>query len=434
MRVAALYDIHGNLPALEAVLAELERESASTQIVVGGDVLWGPQPVRVRGAPPRGRERVRLRGTASVTSCTPTVTPTTGAVSSSTSEGCAPSRCVAADDRARDRRSRAGCCSATRRRVDDEIDLTPLTPDAAVAEAFAGVDAAVVVCGHTHAQFDRARARSASRLVNAGSVGLPYEGSPGAFWALSRRPDVELRRTTYDVERALARLAKPGFPTFEEIVRRLARGRGDGERGDERVLREPAWRVASSPRHAVAGSERGGERIGPIVERLAEEHSDAEIALHFGSDVELLISVMLSAQTTDVNVNRVTEKLFVKYRQPEDYLAVPPEELEQDIYQTGFFRQKAKSIRGAMRMLLDEFDGVVPRTARRAPAAPRSRTQDGERRRGGARRGAGDRRRHPRAPDLPAARADPGGAIRSRSSATSSRSSRAPTGTGSRIC
>ena len=65
------------------------------------------------------------------------------------------------------------------------------------------------------------------------------------------------------------------------------------------------------------------QRIGPIIERLAEAHADAEIALHFGSDVELLISVMLSAQTTDVNVNRVTEKLFVKYRTPEDYLAVP---------------------------------------------------------------------------------------------------------------
>ena len=104
------------------------------------------------------------------------------------------------------------------------------------------------------------------------------------------------------------------------------------------------------------------ERIGPIVERLAEEHADAEIALHFGSDVELLISVMLSAQTTDVNVNRVTEKLFVKYRRPEDYLAVPQEELEQDVFQTGFYRQKAKSIRGAMRVLLEEFDGEVPRT------------------------------------------------------------------------
>jgi endonuclease-3 len=102
------------------------------------------------------------------------------------------------------------------------------------------------------------------------------------------------------------------------------------------------------------------ERIGPIVQRLAVEHADAEIALNFASDIELLISVMLSAQTTDVNVNRVTEKLFVKYRHPEDYLAVPLEELEQDVFQTGFYRQKARSIRGAMRVLLEEFDGKVP--------------------------------------------------------------------------
>ena len=104
------------------------------------------------------------------------------------------------------------------------------------------------------------------------------------------------------------------------------------------------------------------ERIGPIVELLAQEHADAEIALSFHNDVELLISVMLSAQTTDVNVNRVTARLFQKYHRPEDYLAVPQEELEQDVFQTGFYRQKAKSIRGAMRMLLEEFDGEVPRT------------------------------------------------------------------------
>jgi endonuclease-3 len=107
------------------------------------------------------------------------------------------------------------------------------------------------------------------------------------------------------------------------------------------------------------GSRR--ERVDPIISRLAAEHADAEIALRFGSDVELLVSVMLSAQTTDVNVNRVTARLFKKYRKPEDYLAVPVEELEQDVYQTGFYRQKAKSIRGAMRVLLEEFDGVVPR-------------------------------------------------------------------------
>jgi endonuclease-3 len=103
-------------------------------------------------------------------------------------------------------------------------------------------------------------------------------------------------------------------------------------------------------------------RIVPIIERLRAEHPNATIALRFGSPVELLVSVMLSAQTTDVNVNRVTERLFVKYRRPEDYLAVPQEELERDIFATGFFRQKAKAIRGTMRMLLDDFGGEVPRT------------------------------------------------------------------------
>jgi endonuclease III len=102
-------------------------------------------------------------------------------------------------------------------------------------------------------------------------------------------------------------------------------------------------------------------RILPIIERLMREHADAAIALRFRSDIELLVSVMLSAQTTDVNVNRVTERLFEKYRTPEDYLAVPVEELEHDIFATGFYRQKAKAIRGTMAMLLDDYGGQVPR-------------------------------------------------------------------------
>ncbi len=107
---------------------------------------------------------------------------------------------------------------------------------------------------------------------------------------------------------------------------------------------------------------RRRDRIRPIIARLAAEHADARIALRFRSDLELLFSVMLSAQTTDVNVNRVTQHLFEKYGRLEDYLAVPQEELERDIYATGFFRQKAKSLRGTARVLLEEFDGQVPRT------------------------------------------------------------------------
>jgi endonuclease-3 len=103
-------------------------------------------------------------------------------------------------------------------------------------------------------------------------------------------------------------------------------------------------------------------RIVPIIERLADEYPEATIALRFRSELELLVSVMLSAQTTDVNVNRVTERLFEKYRRPEDYLAVPPEELQRDIFATGFFRQKARALRGTMAMLLAEHDGRVPRT------------------------------------------------------------------------
>jgi endonuclease-3 len=98
-----------------------------------------------------------------------------------------------------------------------------------------------------------------------------------------------------------------------------------------------------------------------VIERLRTEHPDARIALRSGNPVQLLVAVMLSAQTTDVNVNKVTSALFAKYRSPEDYLAVPPEELERDIYATGFFRQKARSLRGTMRMLIDDFGGEVPR-------------------------------------------------------------------------
>ena len=101
-------------------------------------------------------------------------------------------------------------------------------------------------------------------------------------------------------------------------------------------------------------------RIRPVIERLALEHPDAVIALRFRDELELLVSVMLSAQTTDVTVNRVTESLFRKYLRPEDYLAVPLEELERDIRPTGTYRQKAKNLRGAMRLLLEEFDGRVP--------------------------------------------------------------------------
>jgi len=115
--------------------------------------------------------------------------------------------------------------------------------------------------------------------------------------------------------------------------------------------------IAEARRKKVAPKK---ERIRPIIDRLAIEHADATIALTFSNPLELLISVMLSAQTTDVNVNRVTEKLFTKYKRPEDYLAVPVAELERDIFATGFYRQKTKSLRGAMQRIIAVHGGEVP--------------------------------------------------------------------------
>lgn len=97
-----------------------------------------------------------------------------------------------------------------------------------------------------------------------------------------------------------------------------------------------------------------------VYERLAALYPDAECELNFTSPLELLIATILSAQCTDVRVNLVTEKLFQKYRKPEDYLAVAPEELEEDIHSTGFFRNKAKNIRGACQRLLEVYGGEVP--------------------------------------------------------------------------
>jgi endonuclease III len=116
-------------------------------------------------------------------------------------------------------------------------------------------------------------------------------------------------------------------------------------------------RYVSEARKRVAPKR---ERIRPVIERLGAAHPDAVIALRFRSDLELLVSVMLSAQTTDVTVNRVTDRLFLKYRTPEDYLAVPLEELEADLRPTGTYRQKAKNVRGAMRVLIEEFYGEMP--------------------------------------------------------------------------
>ncbi|HEU4752037.1 MAG TPA: endonuclease III [Armatimonadota bacterium] len=99
-----------------------------------------------------------------------------------------------------------------------------------------------------------------------------------------------------------------------------------------------------------------------LLERLYALYPDPQCELDFRSPFELLVATILSAQCTDVRVNMVTRTLFEKYRRPEDYLAVPAEELEEDIRTTGFFRNKAKNIRGACRRLLEAYGGEVPRT------------------------------------------------------------------------
>jgi putative phosphoesterase len=190
VRVAALYDIHGNLPALDAVLAEVDADV----IVVGGDTVAGPSPSETL-------ERLRsldadvrfIRGNAD------------REVYEEDRQGRAPHEIM---EFARARLSpeqldflrslpltltidRVLFCHATPR--NDEEIFTRISPDGRWAEALGGVDADVVVCGHTHVQFDRRIGDI--RLVNAGSVGMPYADEPGAYWAVLDGVDVEFRHT-----------------------------------------------------------------------------------------------------------------------------------------------------------------------------------------------------------------------------------------------
>lgn len=104
------------------------------------------------------------------------------------------------------------------------------------------------------------------------------------------------------------------------------------------------------------------ERLARIIAELRNHYPEPRIALDYTSPFELLIATMLSAQCTDERVNQVTKRLFVKYRSPEDYIAVPQEELEQDIFSTGFYKAKAKNIQACCTKLLAEFGGEVPQT------------------------------------------------------------------------
>ena len=220
MRVAALYDVHGNLPALESVLAEVAAERVGT-IVCGGDVVGGPFPAEVldRLARVPGVRFVRGNADREVLDGT---------------DGYGVDREVERERIGRERLAlvrswpltteldveglgRVLFCHAVPS-SDDPI-FTRITPDEDVIELVGRTDANVLVVGHTHVQFDRVLP-TGLRVVNAGSVGMPYEGRRGAFWALLG-PEVELRRTEYDVEAAAALVRESGAQGADEHARRL---------------------------------------------------------------------------------------------------------------------------------------------------------------------------------------------------------------------
>jgi len=125
----------------------------------------------------------------------------------------------------------------------------------------------------------------------------------------------------------------------------------------------PARRSPAGKPKPLTRDSPAEDRAPEIVRRLTEAYPDAHVALKFSNPLEMLVATILSAQATDVGVNKVTQGpdgLFAKYRTPQDYLAVPESELAADIRPTGFFNNKTKSIRGAARMLVEELGGRIP--------------------------------------------------------------------------
>ena len=205
MRVAALYDIHGNLPALEAVLADVEREEVDA-IVFGGDIPPGPFP-KETVALARSVDAIWIRGNGDRPY---TETPDAAWIWEQLAEEeitwleSLPEQVVVGD---------ALFVHATPR-SDEEI-VTPATTDERLAEILDGVEQALVVGGHTHMQQDRLVGRR--RFVNAGSIGMPYEEQPGAYWAIVG-DEVELRRTEYDLAAAAEAIRASGWPMAEEFA------------------------------------------------------------------------------------------------------------------------------------------------------------------------------------------------------------------------
>ena len=211
MRVAALYDAHGNLPALEAVLAAVEREGVD-EIVFGGDIASGPPFPRETVELVRARPNARfVRGNADRLH-SPAFRSDAGRAWVERQLGEEQVAWLAelpfstvVDDTL--------YVHATPR--DDESVITELTDDDRVADLLAGVEQRRVVAGHTHMQLERPVGDVL--FVNVGSVGRPYEGRPGAYWALLDE-GVELRRTDYDLEGAAERIRASGHPRAEELA------------------------------------------------------------------------------------------------------------------------------------------------------------------------------------------------------------------------
>jgi putative phosphoesterase len=219
MKVAALYDVHGNLPALEAVLAD-PRLAEADVIVSGGDLVAGPLPAECLDRLEALGERAQfLTGNGDREVAAPT-----GDEQWHRDVGGWSAARLTSDRLERVRRWPATVelevadlgvvlfCHATP--TSDLPILTLATPDEDAARELGDVAADVVVCGHTHVQYDRQVGRV--RLVNAGSVGMPYEGSADARWVLLGPDGVELLSTPYDAVAALDDLSRTGFPLLEQ--------------------------------------------------------------------------------------------------------------------------------------------------------------------------------------------------------------------------
>jgi putative phosphoesterase len=202
MRIAALYDVHGNLPALEGVLADVERVNVDA-IVFGGDLTWGPLPRETL-------ELVRSVENASFVRGNADRNP------DDWERSCLSDEEVAFLQAQPPTVERDGVlyCHATPR--SDEEVVTPATPDERLTEILAGVEQRVVVAGHTHMQQDRLVGDI--RFVNAGSVGLPYEGEVAAFWALLADGEPELQKTQLDPDRIAEVFRQSGWPRASEIL------------------------------------------------------------------------------------------------------------------------------------------------------------------------------------------------------------------------